>query len=92
MNRRSLLREQLIEAWWTTIEHQYRGQLINSERGLQVYFCAALLGAFERKGLKRRLFVEPRLAADAERRYPDVVICNTRSIIRHVIKGLSDTR
>ena len=90
MQRRSLLRRHLSEAWRETICHQYRSGLINSERGLQVYFCSELLKRFDdAKNVKRRIFVEPHVAAtDGELGrsgksswYPDVVICDSQKII-----------
>lgn len=80
MRTRSLLRSQLKRAWKTTIEQHYNHQLINSEHGLQAYFCAELLSEFD--GMKRRIFIEPLLSfADGLRRHPDVVICDSKSII-----------
>jgi hypothetical protein len=81
--RRSLLKKQLIKAWHTTIDTQYRSQLINSERGLQVYFCSELMRLFQKQKLKRRVFIEPAVAShpDNKRRYPDIVICNSQRII-----------
>jgi hypothetical protein len=77
---RSLLRQQLADAWRQTISDPYRNQLINSERGLQVYFCVALLEQF--KNLQRRLFIEPAIRLPGRKvLYPDIVICNSRSII-----------
>lgn len=84
MSDRKLLRCQLIKAWQCTIDEQYASQLINSERGLQVYFCHALMREFKECGLDqaRRLFVEPTIVfSDKVRRYPDLVICNTQTII-----------
>ena len=43
MVRRSLLRKQLAAAWTETLSPAYANRLVNSERGLQVHFCAALL-------------------------------------------------
>jgi hypothetical protein len=83
MQTRGLLRAQLTRAWIHTIDINYRGQLINSEHGLQLYFCAALLHEFHKSDVQRRLFIEPRLSfADGSSwRHPDIVICNTKSII-----------
>lgn len=84
MTQRKPLRTQLIGAWKETIDI-YQKQLINSEHGLQVYFCSALLRAFEKDDveLKRRIFVEPKVSATniPKSRYPDVVICNTERVI-----------
>jgi len=73
----------LYSAWKETIESHYQAQEINSERGLQVFFCSALLSSFEGAGLRRRLFVEPRLISgrDGARPQPDVLICNSRNVI-----------
>lgn len=81
MPPRNCLRNQLKQAWKETIVDQYQKQLINSERGLQVYFCSALIKAF--KETPRRIFVEPRLSIVEEEgvHYPDIVICNSNQII-----------
>lgn len=83
MQRRTLLKKQLIEAWNLTIHDHYQSQLINSERGLQVYFCSTLMSIFQREKLKRRVFIEPRITSisDKKDRYPDIVICNSLRII-----------
>ena len=82
MNRRSRLRRHLQDAWVSTIDQQYTEQLVNSEHGLQVYFCMALLREFEESGVSRRLFIEPRLCAKGgQPRFPDVVICNKSHVI-----------
>ena len=80
---RQTLRDQLVQAWHQTIEQPYREQLINSERGLQVHFCAALLNIFSKYERPRRIFVEPRISSKLlDKGYiPDVLICNQRSII-----------
>jgi len=80
MQKRRLLRRQLIEAWKETIK-DYGSQLINSERGLQIYFCHALFRLFEEAEAKRRALIEPCIKADGERFYPDVLICNARKVI-----------
>ena len=95
MGRRNLLRSQLVSAWQQTITETYQNQLINSERGLQVFFCSALLQAFDDAGVKRKIFVEPRLSTvdGGDRRYPDMVVCNSRSVIGIVeLKYLPRTR
>ena len=82
MHRRSLLRSHLMKAWRKTIEREYNSQLINSEHGLQVYFCAELLRLFKKSRVNRRIFVEPRVSSRAgKHRHPDIVICNTKYII-----------
>ena len=83
MRKFSLLRSQLLAAWHKTIEGQYAEQLINSERGLQVYFCKHLLDQFEEKQKSRRLFIEPSVTFEdtAPRRVPDIVICDENKII-----------
>ena len=81
MQTRNSLRAQLARAWERTIINQYNTQLINSERGLQTYFCAALLDEFKDKA--RRLFIEPKLTFPSlsSGRHPDIVICNTKQIV-----------
>jgi hypothetical protein len=85
VHRRPLI-QALTNAWRKTIAEAYCERLINSERGLQTYFCAALMEAFPtaKKQDSRRLFIEPHLPGIKgidEGCYPDVVICNTRQII-----------
>ena len=81
MSKRNLIRSQIISAWETTIENEYKQVLINSERGLQTYLCFHLLRAFEKDDVQRRIFIEPNLKIDAVTRYPDLVICNSREVI-----------
>jgi hypothetical protein len=95
MTRRHLLRKHLFTAWHTTITNQYCDRLINSERGLQVFFCAALLQQFEKGKVMRRIFVEPRISRESAPGvlYPDIVLCNSRQIIgvvelKYVPRGL----
>jgi hypothetical protein len=81
MSYRSLLRDQLNTAWQETVNSAYPDQLINSERGLQFYFCQQLLLQFQ-GDKNRRIFVEPRFKRDGSTPIsPDVVICNARDII-----------
>lgn len=47
MARRRLLRDHLTTAWNLTIRQQHEEQFIDSEHGLQMYFCSALLLVFE---------------------------------------------
>lgn len=82
MANRKLLKDQLRWAWRRTIERPYKDMLINSERGLQVYFCVNLLRAFKKDNVQRRLFIEPRVKfCSGERRFPDLLICNKRRVI-----------
>lgn len=83
MKSRNVLRAQFWRAWSTTISKRYDSQLINSERGLQGYFCAALLDEFAKSNPNRRLFIEPKLsfASGASGRHPDVVVCDTKQIV-----------
>ena len=79
---RSLLRGQIRRAWRRTINSGYSERLVNSERGLQVHFCIALLEEFRASKVIRRLFVEPTiLFGDSTKRSPDLVICNSRQVI-----------
>lgn len=82
MNRPHLLRH-LKSAWMQAIRGPYQQRAINSERGLQVHFCAALLAAFADFDHHRSILVEPhlRLAGTGQSIFPDVVICSSRSII-----------
>lgn len=80
MRTRSTLRSQLKRAWERTINHRYNDQLINSEHGLQSYFCIELLREFD--DMTRRIFIEPKMSfSNGQRRHPDLVICDSRSII-----------
>jgi hypothetical protein len=95
MTHRHLLRKHLSTAWHTTITNQYCDRLINSERGLQVFFCAALLQQFEKGKVMRRIFVEPHISMVGAPGvlYPDIVICNSKQIIgvvelKYVPRGL----
>ncbi len=85
MANRSMLKAQLRSAWQHTIERHYQRQQINSERGLQAFLCAALLDKFEQGGVaqNRRIFIEPTLVVGHSNivRKPDIVICNSRSIV-----------
>lgn len=82
MSNRTLLRRQLSAAWRHTLTGPYQNQLINSERGLQVHFCHALMREFEIAGIERRLFIEPTVMLGADGiRCPDLIICNSQRII-----------
>jgi hypothetical protein len=84
MTQRKPLQKQLQDAWTRTIEHAYNERLINSERGLQVYFCKFLLDIWKEElpESHRRLFIEPSIKIkNQEIRYPDLLICNTNEII-----------
>lgn len=81
MNRRTMLRGQLRRAWREVIETDYARQRINSERSLQAALWARLDALLPPQ--TRRLFIEPTVSldGDSKRRAPDLVICNTRSVI-----------
>ena len=83
MAERVLLKKQIIRSWTASIKNEYDNQLINSERGLQFYFCRHLLEEFKFDGLNRTLFIEPRISIgnSRESRYPDIVICNSKQIV-----------
>lgn len=82
MSNRIPLRRQLSAAWQYTLSGPYQNQLINSERGLQVHFCHALMREFEKAGVERRLFIEPTVILGSDGiRCPDLVICNSQRII-----------
>ena len=57
MNRRTLLRAQLAQAWKECIDFDYRRQRINSERSLQASFWEKLNSCLPAE--TRRLFIEP---------------------------------
>lgn len=80
MGNRNPLRGHLIKAWHETLMHAYCEQLINTERGLQVHFCMALLPLLEKHG-PRKLFVEPHVRVGKGVCIPDLVICNNRQVI-----------
>ena len=81
MQKRNILRNQLISAWERTLTVAYPHRLINSERGLQAHFCAELLREFGQNST-RSLFVEPCITfEDGKKRHPDLVICNRDRII-----------
>lgn len=82
MPNRGLLRRQMRQAWADTIRTAYMDQVISSERALQVHFAARLMDLFWEDGVKRRVFVEPKMQLDTGARvHPDLLICNARAII-----------
>jgi len=83
MANRGLLRRQIKAAWVETMRETYLTQTINSERSLQVHLVARLLQAVKDDRVNRRMFIEPKLLVNGgeTRLYPDILVCNTRSII-----------
>ncbi len=82
MPARSPLRKHFQDAWKKVIEGPYTHGLINSERGLQVHYCIALLEEFNATNSDRRLFIEPSVRIDGKKtRYPDLVVCNAKTVI-----------
>ena len=82
MPNRGLLRRQMRRAWADTIRSAYLDQVISSERALQVHFTARLMDLFWEDGVKRRVFVEPKMQLNTGARvHPDLLICNARAII-----------
>ena len=81
MPHRQELRELLKQAWSATVQGPYRHQEINSERGLQVHFCATLLPLLSKR--PRRLFIEPRVVVSSRDTsvFPDILICSERAVI-----------
>lgn len=87
MNKRTLLRSQLIQAWRTAIDTDYKRQRINSERSLQASIWSELNKIFGDQ--PRRMFIEPGIVivntnTDEQQRtvrVPDLVICNSTEII-----------
>ncbi len=82
MRERSLIKRQIISAWESCINDDYCSQRINSERSLQASFWAHLNVLL---GKNRRLFIEPSMTmgsgTSVRRLYPDIVVCNSRSVI-----------
>ena len=69
----------MVEAWDRVVAQDYARQRINSERSLQASLWSQL-----NAGLPQhfRMFIEPRCDLDdGSRIYPDLVICNSRSVI-----------
>jgi hypothetical protein len=82
MNRRSVLRRQIAEAWEKTMLGDYAAQRINSERSLQASVWAHLNAILPAD--TRRTFIEPRLSLPSgvrRVRCPDIVICSRRLVI-----------
>ncbi|QEG24765.1 hypothetical protein MFFC18_46880 [Mariniblastus fucicola] len=79
---RAPFRKQLITAWKRTIEKHYKNCLINSERSVRASLWAHLV---EELPDNRCTFIEPRIRADdgnsIPRIYPDLVVCNSKSVI-----------
>lgn len=94
MSNRSLLRRQIRQAWEQGLADDYASQRINSERSLQASLWARLNEILPRTN--RRIFIEPGLSIsgrDRQVRYPDIVICNSRSVIGIIeLKYLPRTR
>ena len=82
MPNRGLLRRQIRKTWADTIRSAYMDQVISSERALQVHFASRLMDIFCNDGVNRRVFVEPLMQLETGNRvHPDLLICNSRSII-----------
>lgn len=83
MTSRAPLRAALKKAWHSTINDAYVNGQINSERGLQVYFCNYLINSFKERNapLTRRIFIEPRVKAPDSFVVPDILICNSQRVI-----------
>lgn len=84
MANRDKLSEAIKEAWEYTVRESYDRGLINSERGLQVYFVMHLIKQLERQGTleNRFIYIEPSIQIQSEKTiYPDLVICNRQNII-----------
>ena len=83
MTTRKPLRSDLVNAWHKTITERYHTQQIDSERALQVHFCAALFREFASAERTRRVFIEPTIKFDGTQqvRKPDILVCNQNRII-----------
>lgn len=88
MNRRNLLRKQIVQAWHEAITEDYQTQRINSERSLQASLWSRLNAILPTES--RRMFIEPKLKAEVETlegqmspelRFPDIVVCDTKEVI-----------
>jgi hypothetical protein len=78
MKQRFLIKQQIIRAWGRSIRGDYCKQRINSERSLQASFWSHLN---QQLGKNRRLFIEPTVRLGTKRIMPDIVVCNSRSVI-----------
>lgn len=81
MANRKPLRYALEKSWRETIDGPYSKQQINSERGLQVHFCARLLVNIENDNW--RILIEPKVKIDGRKNpiFPDILICSQRAVI-----------
>lgn len=95
MKRRMPLRNNL-EWAWNQCQEDYNARLINSERTLQAALWANLRARLKDDPVRRhqRVFIEPAITLnDDQIIYPDLVICNSRTIIGVVeIKFLPRTK
>ncbi|HET6424144.1 MAG TPA: hypothetical protein VFG20_10700 [Planctomycetaceae bacterium] len=82
MKRRIPLRNNLIKAW-LKCKKDYDARRINSERTLQAALWAHLTAILRKDPIRKhqRLFLEPIFRVEAGTVYPDLVICNCRTII-----------
>ncbi|GAA0760755.1 hypothetical protein LRH25_00040 [Ideonella azotifigens] len=79
---RSLLKQCLAEAWQRVMDEAYADQMIDSERGLQLYFGHALMAGFKARDMQRRIYVEPVFVGQQGRlRVPDLAICHAGQLI-----------
>ena len=78
MKQRKQLRSQIINAWADSIFDDYHAKRINSERALQASLWAALVRQLNDN---RRIFIEPSFMVSQRKITPDLVICNSRSVI-----------
>ena len=79
---RSLLKQCLAEAWQQVMTEAYGDQMLDSERGLQLYFGHALMAGFKARGMQRRIYVEPTFVGQQGRlRVPDLAICHAGQLI-----------
>lgn len=82
MKKRIPLRNKLIAAW-EQCKKDYDARRINSERTLQASLWAHLNQLIRRDTIRKhqRLFLEPIFRVETGIVYPDLVICNSRTII-----------
>jgi hypothetical protein len=82
MKKRIPLQNKLIAAW-EKCKKDYDARRINSERTLQAALWAHLNQLIRKDPIRKhqRLFLEPIFRVEAGVVYPDLVICNSRTII-----------
>lgn len=78
MKQRRLIKSQIIDAWKHSIDIDYQPRRITSEPALQASLWRHLNNQLQEN---RRVFTEPTLSVDGRKIIPDLVVCNSRSVI-----------